>query len=202
LKKRDLLIIFARNPVLGKCKTRLAAKIGEHAALEVYKFLLKHTFTITKDLLVTKEIHYSETIVENDLWGHESFIKKQQFGDDLGHRMENAFRDGFANGFQNIIIIGCDMYDINQKDLENAFAALEAHDAVIGPAVDGGYYLLGMKSLLPSIFKEKLWGTNTVLEATLNDLKPHNTKLLDVRNDVDYYEDIKDIDVFQKMITE
>ncbi len=201
MKEKNLLIIFTRNPELGKCKTRLAATVGDQAALDVYSFLLQHTVTITANLKVTKEVHYSVKIRENDLWNENIYNKKQQFGDNLGQRMENAFREGFNNDFQNIIIIGSDMYDLNQQDLENAFQALESHDYVIGPAQDGGYYLFGMKSLNSQVFKNKIWGTDTVLKDTLEDLKGKHIKLLDERNDVDYYEDIKDIEVFQKFIS-
>lgn len=198
--KRELLIIFTRNPELGKCKTRLAASIGDVAALEVYKLLVEHTHTITRNLQVTKEIHYSEAIQEHDRWDSTSYIKKQQTGDNLGQRMENAFKRGFEHGFQQIIIIGCDLYDLTQKDLEKAFAALQTNDIVIGPAEDGGYYLLGMKSLHPQVFKNKAWGTNTVLKDTLSDLKERTILQLEERNDIDYYDDMKGIEAFQKFL--
>ncbi|MBQ4820834.1 TIGR04282 family arsenosugar biosynthesis glycosyltransferase [Aquimarina sp. MMG016] len=198
LKKKNLLIIFTRNPELGKCKTRLAATIGDQAALEIYTFLLEHTVKITSKLNVTKEVHYSVEVRENDVWDSEVYSKKQQTGEDLGKRMEYASAEGFANGYQNIIIIGSDMYDLSQNDLENAFHQLTSHDYVLGPAEDGGYYLFGMKSLNSQVFKNKIWGKETVLKDTLEDLKTENVKLLEERNDVDYYEDIKDIDVFQK----
>ncbi len=200
LKEKNLLIIFTRNPELGKCKTRLAATIGDYKALEVYTFLLRHTVAITQHLDVTKEVHYSVKVRENDLWNSKTFEKRQQFGEGLGERMENAFRQGFENGFQNIIIIGSDIYDLTQTDIENAFHKLQTHDYVIGPAQDGGYYLFGMKSLNSQVFKNKAWGTETVLKDTLNDLQKNNIKLLEERNDVDYYEDIKDVDVFQKFL--
>jgi hypothetical protein len=201
LKEKNLLLIFTRNPELGKCKTRLAATIGDQAALEIYKFLLQHTITITKNLKVDKEVHYSVKIRDNDLWSSEIYTKKQQVGDDLGQRMEHAFEEGFANGYQNIIIIGSDMYDLTQKDIENAFLALASHEYVIGPAEDGGYYLFGMKSLNSQVFKNKIWGTETVLRDTLKNIQNKNLKLLEERNDIDYDEDIKDIAVFQKFIS-
>ncbi len=200
LKQKNLLMIFTRNPELGNCKTRLAATIGDQAALDIYKFLLDHTVSITKNLTVSKEVHYSIQIRDNDIWDPNIYDKKQQFGDDLGVRMEHAFAEGFAKGYQNIIIIGSDMYDLNQKDIEHAFVILESQDYVIGPAEDGGYYLFGMKSLNSQVFKHKNWGTETVLEDTLKDLQNDNVKLLEERNDIDYYEDIKDIDAFQKFL--
>lgn len=199
--EKNLLMIFTRNPELGKCKTRLAATIGNQAALEVYELLLDHTVTITKNLSVTKEVHYSTRIGQNDIWDPTVYNKKQQEGKDLGVRMYNAFRNGFESGYTNIIIIGSDMYDLSEQDIENAFEALKNNEYVIGPAEDGGYYLFGMKSLNSKVFQNKSWGTNTVLPNTLKDIQQTNVKLLEERNDVDYYEDIKDISVFQHLLS-
>lgn len=199
-EKDNLLMIFTRNPELGKCKTRLAATVGDQVALDIYTFLLEHTVQITKDLNVTKEVHYSQNKNNNDLWEAAIYNKMEQSGSDLGRRMEYAFAAGFEKGYQNIIIIGSDMYDLNQIDLEHAFTTLKTHDYVIGPAEDGGYYLFGMKSLNSQVFKNKIWGTDSVLKDTLEDLKKENIKLLEVRNDIDYYEDIKDIAAFQKFL--
>ncbi|WP_299260430.1 TIGR04282 family arsenosugar biosynthesis glycosyltransferase [uncultured Aquimarina sp.] len=201
VKKKNLLMIFTRNPELGKCKTRLAATIGDHAALEVYELLLAHTVSITKNLTVAKEVYYSTRIGENDIWNSTVYDKKQQEGEDLGDRMYNAFKSGFKAGYTNIIIIGSDMYDLSQSDIQNAFNALKTNDYVIGPAEDGGYYLLGMKTLNSKVFQNKSWGTNTVLQNTLNDLQQTTIKLLEERNDIDYYEDIKDISVFQHLLS-
>lgn len=196
----NCLIIFTRNPELGKGKRRLAATVGDQAALDIYKFLLDHTRSITKDLQATKQIWYSEKVHENDAWDNDVYDKYVQEGDDLGIRMENAFQMAYKN-HDHVIIIGSDMYDMSQEDLENAFQQLESHDAVIGPAQDGGYYLLGFtKKLVKGIFENKEWGTETVLAKTLNDLKSVNYATLETRNDVDYYEDIKDIPVFQQFL--
>ncbi|MEP2057264.1 MAG: TIGR04282 family arsenosugar biosynthesis glycosyltransferase [Maribacter litoralis] len=193
---KNLLLIFTRNPELGKGKRRLAATIGDQAAFNIYKFLLDHTVTITKNLYAEKQVYYSEEIWEDDIWDNKKFAKKLQSGNDLGARMANAFQEGFQKEYQKIIIIGSDMLDLSQEDLEAAFKALEKNDFVIGPAEDGGYYLLGMKKFMPELFKNKSWGTETVLKDTLADLENETTTLLETKNDVDYYEDIKDIDAF------
>lgn len=197
---KNLLLIFTRNPELGKCKTRLAAKVGDHAALEIYSFLLEHTHLITKDVNATKEVQYSEEIWLNDIWENSYYQKKIQQGSDLGERMFNAFKAGFKAGYKNIIVIGSDMYDLNTEDLNSAFEELKKNEFVIGPAEDGGYYLLGMSKINSSIFKNKAWGSNSVLKNTLNDLKNENIKLLNIKNDVDHYEDIQYIDAFQPFL--
>ncbi len=195
-KTKNLLLIFTRNPELGKVKTRLAKDVGDTKALAIYKFLLEHTVLVTKDLDATKQVHYSVKIRENDLWDTSIYDKKQQQGSDLGGRMQNAFEQGFKEGYQRIIIIGSDLYDLSQEDLENAFAQLENHDTVIGPALDGGYYLLGLKNLIPEVFSNKVWGTDTVLQSTLTDLQKYTTAILAPRNDVDYLSDIEDLPDF------
>ncbi len=200
IKNKNLLLIFTRNPELGKCKTRLAAKVGDTAALEIYKFLLEHTVSITEGLPVQKHVYYSEAIWNDDIWDNDDYHKELQLGPDLGMRMLNAFQKGFNAGFEKIIVIGSDMYDLSQTDLEAAFAALNNHEYVVGPAEDGGYYLLGMTSLKKELFENKTWGTETVLSSTMENLKNDNYFLLKAKNDVDHYEDIKDIDAFQRFL--
>ena len=196
ITSKNLLLIFTRNPEFGKVKTRLARDIGHQAALDIYKFLLAHTAKICTPLDTEKAVYYSEEIPNNDLWNATVFQKKKQVGEDLGERMQNAFAEGFHLGYSKIIIIGSDLYDIETKDLEQAFNVLNNHEIVIGPAEDGGYYLLGMKQLHPKLFKNKNWGTATVLQDTINELKKSNYKLLEKRNDVDLYSDIKDHPAF------
>jgi len=200
-KSKNLLLIFTRNPELGKCKTRLAAKVGDEAALTIYKFLLYHTVQITVNLYAKKTVYYSEEIWEDDIWENKVFDKKLQHGNDLGDRMANAFLDGFQQDFEKIIVIGSDMYDLSQEDLETAFKALDENDFVIGPAIDGGYYLLGMKHFIPELFQAKEWGTATVLQDTLSNLVAEKTALLVPKNDVDHYEDIKNIVAFAPFLT-
>ncbi|MEL6809790.1 MAG: TIGR04282 family arsenosugar biosynthesis glycosyltransferase [Bacteroidota bacterium] len=198
---KDLLIIFTRNPELGKCKTRLAASLGDETALSIYKFLLNHTVAITQNLKVDKQVHYSVKVRENDIWDPALFAKKQQKGSDLGERMLHAFHRGFEEGYERLIIIGSDMYDMDQADLEEAFEALKSHDFVIGPATDGGYYLLGMSYLKPELFSNKQWGTETVLNATLENLIGVSLKVLTKKNDIDYAEDLEGFPVFDQFIT-
>ena len=198
---KKLLIVFTRNPELGKCKTRLAKDIGDRAALDIYTFLLQHTISITKNLNVSKHVYYSVKVRENDMWDEKIFHKKQQTGNDLGSRMLHAFEEGFKEGYQQIIIIGSDMYDLSTQDLEEAFKLLENTDFVIGPAEDGGYYLLGMKKIKPALFQEKEWGTDTVLQSTLADLKNEKLRLLPPKNDIDYLEDLKKDPVFDIFLT-
>lgn len=195
--KKNLLLIFTRNPELGKCKTRLAATIGKEPAFEIYKFLLSHTEQITRNVKGDKQVYYSEEIWENDQWDDKVFHKKLQKGKNLGERMQYAFEQGFKDGYEKIIVIGSDLYDITTADIENAFLSLNDTDYTIGPAEDGGYYLLGMKKLLSSLFENKDWGKSSVLKNTLENLNNKEFVILPIKNDVDTYEDIKNVAVFK-----
>lgn len=184
-------MIFTRNPELGKVKKRLAVDIGDKEALDLYNFLLKHTFQVTRDLPVDKVVYYSEAIQTGDIWDEANFDKAVQSGNGLGERMKNAFIEGFKKGYRKIVIIGSDLYDLQKEDLEMAYLELEQHDYVLGPAQDGGYYLIGKKSLNSTLFENKSWGSDTVLQETLKDLTKEHIILLEERNDIDTLEDLE-----------
>lgn len=194
---KRLLLIFTRNPELGKVKTRLAKTIGDAKALDIYHFLLEHTRQVTSKVNAEKRVCYSEDISQHDLWDSEEYQKVSQVGKDLGERMLNAFKQGFDDGYTSIVIIGSDLYDLETDRIEQAFLRLEDHDLVIGPAEDGGYYLLGMKENHPKLFSNKDWGTHTVLNKTLEDIPDKKVHLLDELNDIDTWEDIKNHPAFQ-----
>lgn len=194
------LIIFTRTPQLGKCKTRLASAIGDEAALEVYKILLNHTAKITEKVTADKFVFYAGTIAQHDAWNNEIFSKKLQIDGDLGVKMHHAFLELFELGYEKVVIVGSDLFDLTSREIDDAFTALAHNDTVIGPAEDGGYYLLGMKTLNTAIFENKDWGTATVLQDTLKDLKAKSVFRLPAKNDIDHVEDIMNIDVFQQFI--
>lgn len=196
----NLILIFTRNPELGKVKTRLAATIGDENALEIYIQLLEHTKKVALETDFDKRVLYSEEINTNDMWNNHLFQKKLQFGKDLGVRMYNAFKEGFEEGYKKIVIVGSDLIELESQDIVDAFKKLKTNDIVIGPAQDGGYYLLGMKAIPENLFKNKEWGTDTVLKDTLKDIKNLKYHLLQEKNDIDTVEDIKDIPVFKKYI--
>ncbi len=197
---KNLLLIFTRNPELGKVKTRLAKDVGDQNALTIYEMLLNHTHQISEPANATKQVWYSENIQEEDIWSEGNFQKHLQVGKDLGARMQLAFQKGFQSGYQNIIIIGSDLYDIETRDIDLAFQKLEDHGTVVGPAEDGGYYLLGLTEMIPALFEDKPWGTDTVLQKTLQDLKNIQYELLEEKNDVDYWSDVEDIPIFQEVL--
>ena len=197
---KNLLLVFTRNPELGKVKTRLAKTVGNATALKIYIFLLERTRDIAIKVSADKAVYYSVKVRENDIWDASIFQKHQQVGEDLGIRMLHAFKNGFKAGYEKVIIIGSDLYDLTSETIENAIIALENNEVVIGPAEDGGYYLLGMNSLEEKIFKNKDWGTETVRKDTLEDLKDKKVFLLGELNDVDIFEDIEHHPAFQTFL--
>ena len=191
-KSKALLIIFYRNPELGKVKTRLAATIGDAKAYSIYLLLSEHTRNIVEKLTLQKVLYYSDFIDTEDNWSTAVNEKLVQSGNDLGEKMETAFRTGFTSGYKSICIIGTDCLDLSTRIIKEAFRKLLTHDVVIGPAVDGGYYLLGMNYLHPIVFKNKNWGSNSVLTETLYDLQMSGLSFwqLETLNDIDREEDL------------
>ena len=194
--KRRLLIIFARNPVKGSVKTRLAVHIGAEAALEIYLQLLKHVGEVTKEIQAAKEVHFSEAIPLAGPWN--DYKRKLQKGVGLGERMEQAFKEGFLKGYRQIVLIGSDLPELTREDLKQAFEALDTNEYVLGPATDGGYYLIGMKSLNSKLFRQITWGSSTVLRQTIEKIKNKPLSLLEKRRDLDTYEDLLGFPQFQQ----
>jgi rSAM/selenodomain-associated transferase 1 len=189
---KQLLIIFYRNPHLGKVKTRLAAELGDAKALAIYLYLASHTRTITETLSADKVVFYSDHIDTEDSWTNTIYMKQLQVGTDLGDKMYNAFQYGFDRGYNSICIIGTDCFELTPSIISNAFEALTFSDAVIGPAKDGGYYLLGMNSLHEQFFRNKSWSTNSVFKDTVRDFNAATIKFYELPelSDIDKASDL------------
>jgi hypothetical protein len=117
--------------------------------------------------------------------------------------MSNAFRDGFNDGYENIILIGSDLPNISAEIIQGGFNALKSSDVVFGPAEDGGYYLVGMTKFYNFIFKNKAWSTSNLLEDTLTELKQKkiDVSLIETLNDIDTFEDLQTYPNFLKLIS-
>lgn len=188
----DLLIIFVKNPVLGRVKTRLAATVGNEKALAVYLYLLERTKEISKPIMADKVVFYDSFLGENDLWDEPGFGKDVQAEGDLGNRMLEAFLKAFQHGYKRVCIIGSDCYELSTEILRSGFDSLDNNDAVIGGANDGGYYLLGMNRVIPEIFMNKAWSTSSVYQSTINDFRKLGLSFSELPklNDVDNEEDL------------
>ncbi len=192
---RKLLMIFAKVPEHGKVKTRLAETIGEDKALQVYLKLLQHTYEVSSKLLeVDKLIFYASNADDFDMLDYYRIPKTTQHGGDLGERMKDGFKRAFAQNYDQVVIIGSDCISLSTDILEEAFMKLHSNDFVIGPAEDGGYYLLGMNTLHSELFENKKWSTEDVFLDSILDMKNAKAEyhILPTLNDVDRESDLSE----------
>lgn len=187
---KELIIVFVKNIKLGKVKTRLAKTIGAQGAFEVYKELVKITELATENIKTDKRIYFSDVVIDSK-WKND--YKAIQEGKNLGERMKNAFIKGFEDGYERIVLIGSDLPDIDSEHIEKGLESLKHNDVVFGPAIDGGYYLVGMTKMYHSIFNNKPWSESHLLEVTLKELDKEKTSytLLEALNDIDTFEDLE-----------
>jgi len=185
---KNALIIFIKNPELGKVKTRLAKTVGDEKALAVYKALMEHTRAIAEALPVNRRLFYSQHINESDNWSRKKFQKDLQVEADLGGKMVTAFHTVFKEN-EKVVIIGSDCASLTPEIVQTAFDKLDEVPFVIG--MDGGYYLIGMNQFTPEVFSNIEWSTETVCSTTIERInslgKPYF--LLPELSDIDYEED-------------
>ncbi|NND33499.1 MAG: glycosyltransferase [Saprospiraceae bacterium] len=184
------LIIFIKNATLGKVKTRIAKTAGDQRALQIYTALLDHTREIAHSFEGERFLFYSDYIEQEDEWSAEAFKKCLQTGLDLGERMANAFEQ-VMKLHRPAVIIGSDCPTLTPAIISSAFTHLEKNDFVIGPAEDGGYYLLGMNRFSHYIFQDIAWSSEKVTSQTLRKITVRHQKyhLLPVLPDIDFEED-------------
>ncbi len=198
--KNDIaIVIFTKNPELGKVKTRLIPELGRRNAYNLYCELLQHTLnTVTKLKNIDTYIFTTPSINHrffNTYKNNLSISFQLQKGDDLGERMHNAFIEMLAK-YKMVILVGCDCAEISVSVLTNAVAALENNDVVIGPSNDGGYYLIGLKKANLNLFNSIEWGTSTVFNKTVERIKKDNLSCYKTEKliDIDEYDDLKKLD--------
>jgi len=197
-EKKQLLIVFVKNILMGKVKTRLAKTIGDVGAFEVYKELVDITENET-DRLEDVDIHvyFSDQVIESKWPGKQKFVQQ---GENLGKRMQNAFQHGFDLGYNKIIGVGSDLPDLNADIMNEGLEALATTETVFGPSEDGGYYLIGMRKMVDCVFENKPWSTDQLLNITLSELdsKGISCSTLATLNDIDTIEDLKASSVSHK----
>ncbi len=187
---KELLIVFVKNPRIGRVKTRLAETLGDHAALSIYRKLVTHTHTITRSLPQEKVVFFSD-FIEPGLFD-QNFLMEVQRGSDLGERMEKAFNWGFEQGYARICIIGSDCLELDSATILQGFESLKRNQVVIGPSEDGGYYLLGMRELHQDLFRDKSWSTEKVYSQTVDTINSLQLthENLPVLKDIDHEGDL------------
>ena len=188
------LIVFIKNKILSKVKTRLAKDIGDEEALSAYTHLLQQTTKLCKSLeSIHISVYYDQFIEQEDEWTGICSDRFVQKGEDLGERMYAAFKDGEDN-FTKQLIIGSDCPYLSSRHIHAAVQKLDEVDTVIGPARDGGYYLLGVKRVRRHLFENISWSTDQVLKQTVACLHQHQdqVELLETLSDIDTLQDWND----------
>ena len=194
---RECLIVFTRYPEPGKTKTRLIPVLGAEGAATLQRKMTENQLAEVKELQafysLSVEVHFAggnEQLMQN--WLGSNLIYRRQSEGDIGCRMASAFQASFAAGMNGVVIIGIDCPDLNAQVIAQAFQALCQHDLVLGPAQDGGYYLIGLRRLIPELFTGISWSTAEVLQQTLSIAQKLElaVALLPLLSDIDRPEDL------------
>ncbi|RCJ30053.1 hypothetical protein A6770_21415 [Nostoc minutum NIES-26] len=167
------LIIFTRYPEPGKTKTRLIPTLGTLGAANLQRQMTEYTVSQVKELQKATDVSLEVRFTGGNLqlmqdWLGLSLVYQSQGEGDLGWRMRRSLFDAFQSGMEQVVIIGTDCPSVNSQILTKAFEQLHSFDLVLGPAIDGGYYLIGLRRLIPELFANIDWGTSQVLQQTVD----------------------------------
>lgn len=169
-QRRRTIVVFARAPDLGQVKTRLAAEVGEREALAIYMWLAENTVRVVASLPHCDcIIAYTPTdaVVRMRDWLGSRFSYEAQCDGDLGARMTHAFNRRFEENAERVLLIGTDAPAVDRGVLEEGFAALGHNDVVFGPALDGGYYVIGLRAPQTVLFESVSWSQTDTLSRSI-----------------------------------
>ena len=194
---KEKLILFTRYPVPGKAKTRLIPELGENGAADLQEIMTglavlnARCFSAVSGTDIEMRFEGAGK-TKMCRWLGKGIKFRCQGKGDLGQRMNRAFTNAFEEGCERVVIIGCDCPQIDRKCLSAAFNALKNNDIVIGPATDGGYYLIGLTKPVPEIFMNINWGTDSVFQQTITiaEDKRLKTAQLHKLSDIDRPQDL------------
>lgn len=188
----EQLIVFVKAPRIGSVKTRLAKTLGPTEACDAYKQLVAAVLRGISGIKQT-ELRFSPDDAREEIapWLREDWTAQPQGEGDLGARLTRAFAEAFARGAERVVIIGSDCADVKSSDIRTAWRELKNSQLVVGPALDGGYWLIGLRAPQPELFREITWSTDAVLGQTLQRAKSLGLRiqLLRILSDVDTEED-------------
>lgn len=194
---RERLLAFARYPVPGKTKTRLMERLGGEGAASLQDAMTTHTLNEVTRLVETRNVHAEIRYTggdENQMAGNygRTWTYAAQGEGDLGERLSRSVREAFDARFEKVVVIGTDCPGLTAEILASAFRGLESTDVVLGPATDGGYYLIGLRKPIFQIFSGVAWGTDAVLHQTLEitERLGLSVRLLAPLSDIDRPEDV------------
>ena len=193
----NVLGVFVKAPVAGRVKTRLAAEIGPLRAAALYRCLGSQVVQALAGEEYETVVWYAPRcdgrLVRAWLKGLGVSRFRAQSGGELGNRLRGAFATHFCEGARRTLIIGSDCSGVDRGVVRAAFAALDEHDVILGPAHDGGYYLIGLRAPAPQLFRGIAWSTEAVLEQTLARARQLelNAAMLPTLRDVDTASDAR-----------
>lgn len=169
---QELLLVFTRYPEPGKTKTRLVPALGADGAADLHRRLTENSMQRFVELQQKRPVEIEVCFDGGDQglmreWLGPGYRYIPQGSGDLGQRMSRAFASAFAAGKKRVLVVGADCPDLSAELLATALDLLETKDLVLGPAMDGGYYLIGLRQMKPDLFLDIKWGTNSVLNSTL-----------------------------------
>lgn len=193
----DRIIVFSRYALPGQAKTRLISAIGAEKAAELQVQMSRQTINMAREFCssLSCEVEVRFAGGDADLMANQIGVSARyvaQVGIHLGERLTQAVENAFREGTQRVVVVGADCPELNREDLQNAFQSLLNCDVVLGPARDGGYYLIGLKTNRPQLFQGIEWGSEWVLNQTLARAKAAKLRVgqLPIRSDVDHPEDL------------
>ena len=190
----ELLIIFVKAPRPGHVKTRIAELIGPQPACDTYVALVG-ILVGNLQSLPKVQVRYTpdDAFLEIPRWVQPTWTTAPQGQGTLGERLTRAFGDAFNAGAERVVIIGSDAPDVSRADIEEAWASLDEQDVVIGPAEDGGYWLIGLRAEQSALFDDILWSSNAVFAQTMERARAANLRVKSLRTipDIDTLEDLR-----------
>jgi uncharacterized protein len=194
---KPITLLFIKAPIAGQVKSRLAAEIGNGVALELHQRMALDTIDTVRVLAIPFRVYFyppdAGSLVRTWLGNEQDCLPQE--GNDLGQRMEQAFAQVFREGYERAVLVGSDIAELSTPIIDEAFRSLNTHGAVLGPAADGGYYLIGFtaKTFLPDLFRDITWSTSTVCEETLGKFKRSGQRvhLLPELHDIDRKNDLR-----------
>ncbi|MGE3308818.1 MAG: TIGR04282 family arsenosugar biosynthesis glycosyltransferase [Limisphaerales bacterium] len=162
------VIVFLKAPRPGFVKTRIAADLDAEAAVAIYQALVGMTLSHLRDRKdVELRFTPDDAAAEMVGWRRPGWSLRAQGDGDLGERLLRAVEEAFSEGVPRVVLLGGDCPELASGDVEDALVALSRHDVVLGPAVDGGYWLMGLRRSCPDLFRGIAWGTDRVCEESM-----------------------------------
>jgi len=194
---RNCLIVFTRYPEPGKSKTRLIPALGPRGAADLHRKMTEHTLSWArrwkKRFPASLEVHFTGGSEESfQKWLGPDLSYRPQPEGDLGARMHEAFHQAFQEGVEKVVIVGTDCPGLTEDLCQKAFEELDRNEVVLGPAKDGGYYLIALRRPMEELFRGISWGTGGVLTKTLERAQALRLRisLQEILEDVDRPEDL------------